>query len=277
MKNKEDYNADADAKLVLNKMKNKGQFDIVKVNTAEISFVGNPVDGPNGGTFPKQFIKDENKGTYLLTNGGYFKHVGDERKYAPAGLDTKILGPKANTATAFPNPFDEPEDYKTWYTTVEGSKGTKIHSGPDLKKEIKDLGLKQGIWKHKASGNPVGSLNHAAENNERIALLQFGSTSYSISYTCEHAANSARECGLPTDKFGELIDFFFSKMGETGKSISLSQKAVCLDGGPSVALFWVDSTKPDGLLLSQGGIGDNVPSGNDDMRKLGNLVKIVPK
>jgi hypothetical protein len=262
------YNADANAKSVLQKMKVNGQLDVVKVSNGDLTVVGNT----EGGTVPMSFTKKG--GNYLLTNGGYFQHLSSKPNFfEPAGEETTVKTADG-TVKKYANPFPLPEEYADVYTRIDGLENTKVFSGPDLKLNLPTIDGKAGIWKYKSTGNPVGSLNHAAEANERLALVRFGATHYSIAYTCKNLDHN-RICGLPTNSFKVLIDLFFSKMGETGKSIGKSDKAVCLDGGPSVSMIWNQGSTEK--VLSLGNNDDGTPIPGADIRKVSNLLKISAK
>ncbi|KAJ4983406.1 hypothetical protein SVAN01_11098 [Stagonosporopsis vannaccii] len=268
------YNADANAKSVLQKMKKNGQLDVVKVSSGDLTMVGN-VNDPDvvlstmRGTDPNSFTKKG--GHYLLTNGGFFQHMETRpRSFEPAGIDTMVKT-AAGTVQPFEEAYDVPAEYKDFYARIDGSEGTRIYSGPNLKQSIPGVTAKSGIWKYNEN-DPilVGRLSHASEPNERIALVSFGTTHYSIAYTAK-----ARSDGVDTNTFKTIIDLFFSKMGETGKSISSSTRAVCLDGGPSISMTWNEGATMEKLTL--GGAGDSTPAPGANGRKVSNLVKITAK
>jgi hypothetical protein len=268
------YNADANAKAVLVKMKRNTQLDVVKVLSGDLTVVGNVNDqdivlSTKRGTDPEAFTRKG--GDYLLTNGGFFQHLEMRpRSFEPAGEDTKVKTADG-TVMGYDEPFPLPAAYAQFYDQIDGLEDTRVHSGPDLKKVIPEISDKSGIWKYNAQ-DPilVGRLSHASESNERIALVRFGKTYYSVAYTCMN-----RDCGIDTNTFKVTIDLFFSKMGETGKSISASTQAVCLDGGPSISMTWNEGTKMEKLSL--GGAGDNTPAPGVNGRKVSNLIKIVAK
>ncbi|KAF2446076.1 hypothetical protein P171DRAFT_471705 [Karstenula rhodostoma CBS 690.94] len=243
------YNADANAKEILTAMKKNGQLDVVKISSGDLTVVGNvPEPGLVRGTDPNTFTKKG--GNYLLTNGGFFQHMETWlRSYEPAGEDT-MNGP------------------------IDGLKGTRVHSGPDLKKSIPEIDSKSGIWKYD-DNDPilVGRLSHASQDNERLALVRFGTTYYSVAYTCKEKVIGLRGCGFSTNKFKKIIDLFFTKMGQTGKSIHSSTQAVCLDGGPSISMTWNEGHRMEKLSL--GGAGDTTPLPSANGRRVSNLIKIV--
>lgn len=259
------YNADANAKLVLQSMRRNGQLDVVKVSSGDLTVVGNVVSGTNPDTFAKK------GGNYLLTNGGFFQHmIMRPRSFEPAGEDTQVKTADGSVK-GYKEPFPLPADYAPFYDQIDGLENTRVHSGPDLKKNIPEIDAKSGIWKYNENDpNLVGRLSHASEANERIALVRFGATYYSLAYTCQ-----LRECGIDTNKFKKIIDLFFSKMGETGKSISSSTQAVCLDGGPSISMTWNAGTTMEKLSL--GGKGDTTPAQGAKGREVSNLIKIAAK
>jgi hypothetical protein len=268
------YNADANAKAVLVRMKRNTQLDVVKVLSGDLTVVGNVNDqdvilSTKRGTDPEAFTRKG--GNYLLTNGGFFQHLEMRpRSFEPAGEDTMVKTADG-TVMGYDEPFALPAAYAQFYDQIDGLENTRVHSGPDLKKVIPEISDKSGIWKYNAQ-DPilVGRLSHASEPNERIALVRFGKTYYSVAYTCMN-----RDCGIDTNTFKVTIDLFFSKMGETGKSISSSTQAVCLDGGPSISMTWNEGTTMEKLSL--GGAGDNTPAPGVNGRKVSNLIKIVAK
>ncbi|KAJ4364848.1 hypothetical protein N0V95_000597 [Ascochyta clinopodiicola] len=268
------YNADANAKSVLIEMSKNAQMDVVKVSSGDLTVVGNVNDpdvilATKRGTDPDAFMKKG--GNYLLTNGGFFQHLEMRAgSFEPAGEDTMVKTADG-TVKRYAEPFPVPEAYAPFYDQIDGLEGTKVHSGPDLKKTIPEIDAKAGVWKYDSNDpNIVGRLSHASESNERIALVRFGRTYYIVAYTCK-----ARECGVNTNKLKKIIDIFFSKMGETGKSISSSTQAVCLDGGPSISMTWNTGSTMEKLSL--GGAGDLTPAPGTGGRKVSNLIKIVAK
>jgi hypothetical protein len=265
MGDRNSYNADANARVVLGKMNKDTQLDVVKISSGELTVVGNV----KGGTDPSTFTKKG--GNYLLTNGGFFQHLEMRpRSFEPAGEDT-VVKTTDGTVMGYEEPFLLPADYAPFYDQIDGLDNTRVHSGPDLKKNIPGISDGSGIWKYNDNDpNLVGQLSHASQPNERIALVRFSKTFYSVAYTCKN-----RNCGIETNDFKDIIDFFFSKMGETGKSISSSTQAVCLDGGPSISMTWNEGTTMEKLSL--GGAGDNTPAPGVNGRKVSNLIKIVAR
>ncbi|XPT00032.1 hypothetical protein M3J09_009194 [Ascochyta lentis] len=273
------YNVDGNVKIVLQKMKKNGQLDVVKVSSGEFTVVGNVNDqdivvAAKRGTNPTTFTKKG--GNYLLTNGGFFQHMEMKpRSFEPAGVDTAVKTADG-TITKFEEPFPLPADYAQFYDRIDGLENTRVHSGPNLKKSIPEISTKSGIWKYNEN-DPilVGRLSHASQLNERLSLVSFGTTYYSTAYTCKEMVPGLRECGINTNDFKAIIDLFFSKMGEIGKSISSSTQAVCLDGGPSISMTWNAGTKMEKLSL--GGAGDTTPAPGANGRKVSNLIKIAAR
>ncbi|KAJ4288046.1 hypothetical protein N0V90_012062 [Kalmusia sp. IMI 367209] len=268
------YNVDANAKVVLKAMNKNGQLDVVKISSGDLTVVGDVPD-PDlilRGTDPNTFTKKG--GNYLLTNGGFFQHMETRpRSFEPAGEDTMVKTADG-TVKAYEEPYPVPEEYAEFYDQIDGLDNTRVHSGPDLKKSIPGIDTESGIWKY-SDNDPilVGRLSHASQPNERLALVRFGKTHYSVAYTCKETVIGRRQCGINTNKFKKLIDLFFTEMGQAGKSISSSTQAVCLDGGPSISMTWNEGLTMEKLSL--GGAGDTTPLPGTNGRKVSNLIKIV--
>src|SRR5690242_8521111 len=265
MGNTDTYNADANAKLILTEMKKNGQLDVVKVFNGDLTVVGNAKGGTNPNTFAKK------GGNYLLTNGGFFQHmILRDRAFEPAGEDTMVKH-LDGTVTKYQQPFPVPADYAQYYDQIDGLDNTRVHSGPNLKKAIPELTGRQGSWKYSENDpNLVGRLSHASQPNERIALVSFSKTYYIVAYTSQ-----TRTGGVDTNHLKRIIDAFFLKMGETGKSISSSTQAVCLDGGPSISMTWNAGATIEKLSL--GGAGYLTPAPGANGREVSNLIKIAAK
>jgi hypothetical protein len=275
------YKGDASAKAVLDEIVLKGQLDVVKVATGDILVTGTVGRDPDDevdiihkdGTDPKKFAKDG--GNYLLINGGFFQHLFIRPKpYWPVGATKIEAGGKLVDLSVTADDWNQNaipimKEYAPYYQKIEGIKGTFVHSGPQLKTAIPEVNSASGVFKYVGDQMEKGALDHASQANERIALVTFASTRYVFAYTCE-----TRECGVHTNKLRDIIDKFFTKM-ESGKSLSSSTQAVCLDGGPSIYMSWNHGKTEDKIAM--GGNGDLTPPSTAHGRNMGTVLKIMAK
>ncbi|KAJ4290632.1 hypothetical protein N0V90_010850 [Kalmusia sp. IMI 367209] len=179
---------DPDAKTILAKMRSLGKFDVIEVTSAFMAVEGNA----HGGTSPNSYAG--HRGSYLLSNGGFF----NMKTFAPVGK------------TSVSDTFDPiPKAYADDYVEIEGEDGF-LHSGPDLMGGA--ISFSGDKWKyHKSNGaktkyaEMVGSLAHASQPNERLALVTlYNYNKYLFVYTAEK-----RENGLNVRGLKDLIGLWF--------------------------------------------------------------------
>jgi hypothetical protein len=247
---------------ILAKMRPNGKFDAVKVDAGYMEVVGKK----SGGAEPGAFEKEVGEG-YLLSNGGFFNLNNRD-----AVGDVVLM---INDQPVKQDSEPIPSIYQNNYIKVTGDDGSFFHSGPPLPPSG-DINFNHAKWKYwKDAGKTtqtsesklVGSLAHASQANERLALVEMDDGDYYLfAYTAAHRAD-----GLNIKGFRDLIVLFFgSGFTEHGSPT----QSVNLDGGGSIHVSWNDGSGGEPVRIARGAIADEIPLHSG--KKVANMVKITP-
>ena len=160
---KEPHPVTSEAGKVLNGMTLNSKFDVVKLTNAELDIVGNL----DSSSLPSQILVGNGK--YLLTNGGFFR-------MSRTPENRQSIGPSSLS----PNSEPIPQLYRDYYAELrEGSKF--LWAGPSLKTGVP---LREEAFKYESPQKDVpGSLAHASQPNERLAIAIVGRDKYIFTYT----------------------------------------------------------------------------------------------
>jgi hypothetical protein len=236
---------------VLNDMTLKGKLDVIKLTKATIDVVGNP----DRGVLPNQI--PTGTGKYLLTNGGFFWMSSEPEK-------RQSIGPTSLS----PNSKPIPKRYAEYYDELkEGSQF--LSAGPSLKSQV-PLNRPEFAWNEENAKIP-GSLAHASQPNERLAIVIVGRDKYIFAYTAETRAN-----GVTVNQLRGIINTFLQ--GFTSSSISAASKALNLDGGGSIFVAW--RKRGVETVIARGNVGDDGPPWGDgfeggDPREVANYLQLT--
>jgi hypothetical protein len=249
---------------VLSKMHMMGKLDVIGVKSGRLQIVGDPDQAMD----PRKVADLTGDGSYLLTNGGFFrmrKPLNERHSVGETSLGGKSV------------PI--PERYKDHYAQLEDG-DQFLSAGPNLKKalngndEIFDWKIEAN---HKtAEGRQLaGSLVHANQPNERLAIALVGNDKYIFAYTCVAARNC--KLAVTTNQLRLIMDEFLQVYA--GSSIAKASTALNLDGGGSLWVSWRENGKS--REIARGEVGDDgrpfeeaTPEAKGSFREVPNFLKI---
>ncbi|KAJ4286475.1 hypothetical protein N0V90_013175 [Kalmusia sp. IMI 367209] len=228
--------AKSKAHRILEVMRSNGKFDVIQIKRGHMYATGNPQGPDVHGVEYTDFMG--NSGNFLITNGGFFKKT-NPHKYA-------AVGETSTTDLTVPIP----PQYADYYEKIQGGYDTFLHSGPGL---LQPWTARGSDWVYNdVTKSIVGSLSHANEPNERLALaIAKNGDRYIFVYT----ANS-RNDGLNMRGWRNMILKWLEiwlRM-DTGDLEQLTN----LDGGTSINVVWKANGKP-AKRIAQGSIRDSLP------------------
>jgi hypothetical protein len=195
---------------------------------------------------------------YLLTNGGFF--FPDENNMEAR----KPIG-----ATSSSNDFVEiPPQYKQYYKELRDG-NQFLSAGPSLKKTV-PLRNMEFRWNNR-NKRIAGSLAHASQSNERLAIAVVGRDKYIFAYT---AANRFK-AGVDVNDLRDLIDTFLKAF--TTSSVAAATTVLNLDGGGSIFVAWRKRGKE--TVIARGSVNDDGPPFENDgfnkkPREVANFLKL---
>ncbi|KAF2786046.1 hypothetical protein K505DRAFT_368564 [Melanomma pulvis-pyrius CBS 109.77] len=219
---------------VLNDITLKGKFDVIRLTNAKIDVVCNP----DKAVLPNQI--PVGIGKYLLTNVDFFWMSSKPEKGQSIG--PTILSPNSKPI---------PDRYAEYYDELrEGSK--YLSAGPSLKSPV-SLSHPKFAWNEENTKIP-GSLAHASQFNERLAIAIVGRDKYIFAYTAER-----RDNGVTVNKLRVIIDTFLKEFASS--SVSAASTALNLDGGSSIFVAW--RKRGVETVIARGSVGDDGPPWGD--------------
>ena len=229
---------------VLSVMRIDGKFDVIQMKGSDMYAVGNVDDETVHGVAPMKYA--DHPGNFLVTNGGFFKN-SNPGKYAAVG-DT--------STTDLIQPI--PEQYAAYYERIQGVEDTYLYSGPGL---MQPWTARGPDWIYNDETSKItGSLSHASQPNERLALaITKNGDRYIFVYTAK-----SRGDGLNMRGWRNMILKWFEiwlKM-----DIDDLQQITNLDGGTSINVFWKGSGERV-KRIAQGSIGDSIPGSKSSHSK----------
>jgi len=245
-------------KAVLTQLNANRKLDVVVVSNSQLSIVGNPT----GGTHPEKFLRQQHH--YLLTNGAFFDMNDGPTRYFPVG-----------ESSTTPNSVPIPQVYAQYYQTLTGNDGSFLHTGPSLKNRLTldnnpDFEYRDAKGQRTPNSKLVGSLAHASQPNERVALATFpDGTRYFFALTTR-----ARKQGLNLNGMRDAINIFLQQFGGTQHQPENALEIVNIDGGGSVYVAWNRGKRAEPLVIAQGSNNDETPGLHDNPRTVGNLLRI---
>lgn len=276
-----DVKKDAPAQKVLARMSLSGLFTAVVMNSAHSSVVV-----PESGlTTPTDWIKANNVGTALITNGGFFITGSDPDLVADFNNGQKgkplpqaqYKGYSVGATSGTKNTVDYPSVHEGLYQRFTADDKTYLTSGPDLKKPVDTTvppeaqantnagKLQYFVYDNKGQRIPTapgsneyvrtefshipGGVVTSNEPNERAAVVIVdSSTKIAFAYTSE------RQTRMKINDLRDLISIFLQNYLK-GKRIEDTQMALNLDGGGSIYIAWVANGKTE--VIATGNLGQN--------------------
>jgi hypothetical protein len=204
------------AHKVLTEVRDGGKFDVIKIKGGHMYAAGSPKGPDVHGVHYTDYTTQP--GNVLLTNGGFFKNRG-LNKYAAVG-DT--------STTDLTVPL--PEDYAEYYEKIHGEQGTFLQSGPGLMHPWTASGPEWQFNDH--TKDIVGSLSHASQANERLALaIARNGDKFVFVYTANSRADGLNMRGW-RNMILKWLEFWYDM--DTGDL----EQLVNLDGGTSINVVW---------------------------------------
>lgn len=234
----------------IEEMRRYGKLDVIRITPAKLYALGKP----SGGTVYTDWTERPNS-NYLLVNGGFFKMTNPNR-HAAVG----------ETSTTESVPL--PDDYRNSYERIQGDDGSYLYSGPALLQRWKGRGPK---WEYNDITKAiVGSLSHANQPNDRLALVMMANgDKYIFAYTGDKRSDGMNMSGLRN-----IIMTWFEVWNP--RHVNAIQQITNLDGGGSINVVWQESGKRP-RRLAQGNVGDEIPTpGSPDPRRTANFIAISP-
>lgn len=276
-----DVKKDASAQKILARMPQSGLFTAVVMTGAHSSVVV-----PESGlTTPSDWIKSNNVGPALITNGGFFImgvdpdlvadfNNGQKGKPLP---QAQYKGYSVGATSGTKNTVDYPSVHEGFYQRFTADDKTYLTSGPDLKKPVDTTvppeaqantnAGKLQYYVHDDEGQRIptapgrddyvrtefshipGGVVTSNEPNERAAVVIVDScTKIAFAYT------SHRQTGVTINDLRDLISIFLENYIK-GKRIEDTQMALNLDGGGSIYIAWVANGKTE--VIATGNLGQN--------------------
>ncbi|CAI6334220.1 unnamed protein product [Periconia digitata] len=260
------------AQKVFGKMKTGGFLNVISFSgpNQNTLCVGDP-----GRNNPKDIAAKEAKagGKCVITNGNFFVLPGnskmtlsyngpvieDVHKYKGYSIGFTSTDPEEKQT------FPLPSDYAGYYERFEGTDGSYMWCGPDLKKELRvsepefcpdpprahDGTLedpnKIKFMRH-AYGSIPGSLLHAVGPADRLVTVIMSDTNkFIFSLTTKNKTKG----GLKLNDMRDLIDTFLKEFTEAKEDgISGAKQALNMDGGGSVYVIWVKGNGEQEVLAA---------------------------
>jgi hypothetical protein len=237
---------------ILGHMTLKGKLDVVKLTKAKMDVVGDK----RKGFLPSKIPVGKDK--HLLTNGGFFwmSDVPEE---------IQSIGP-----TSLLNNFKPiPPQYREYYEKLEED-GQYLWAGPSLKSEVpinrREFDYEEGNY------NIRGSLAHASQANERLAIAIVNGDKYIFAYTAKERRN-----GVNVNELRTIIDTFLIQFASS--SISAASTALNLDGGGSVYVAWrkrgVEKVLARGMVHDDGPPWENRFKTKKEVRDVANCLQFT--
>jgi hypothetical protein len=232
-------------------------LDVIRVNNGQIQVEGKA----SGGSHPEEWLTEP--GSYVLSNGGFFRMDGDKQPR---------IGKASHTTNAYPIPQEFLSDYAYLGSRTENN---FFATGPKLDKDLVFSDPKWKYWENRqakivsAVAKKSGSLAHESEPNERLVYVELRSGyRYLFAYTAWN-----KEHGVDLNKMRAIILVFLRHM----QSVTAPTKILNMDSGGSVYVAWKPAGRPF-EVLARGETGDGVPgepgSRAEHIREVTNYLKV---
>ncbi|TLD09435.1 hypothetical protein PspLS_11992 [Pyricularia sp. CBS 133598] len=239
------------SRKILLKMHANGMFTAVVIRNSRTSIVG----PPEGITRPDDYARTNFSSfryPFVLTNGGFFVRekshkfhdvLPDYRDHGLLGLplepgrfDHYSVGSTSVTTKVFPLPTI----HAGMYSTLRSEDGSSwLTSGPNFKVMLPE----ERNYTYVGPYNQVpGGLATSFDRNERLAVVQLGTSNIVFAYTC------VREHGMRINELHALVDLFLQTY--LRKSIFQSTLALNLDGGQSVFIGFQPGPRAPLMILA---------------------------
>jgi hypothetical protein len=243
--------ATENAGKILREMTLGAKLDVIKMPKAKLEVVGDPTRAL------KPDVVAKTKDTHLLTNGGFFEVRTDPTKRRSVG--------KTSLSDAF-HPISR--RYQQYYGELREN-SQFLSAGPTLQQRT-NFDRDEFVWREDNALIP-GSLAHASQPNERLAIAIIGSEKYIFAYTALKRAN-----GVNTNKLRTIMDTFLQEFA--GTTITKASIALNLDGGGSIHMAWRD--KGEETIIARGDVKDDGPPLEEgwkgsDPREVANYLKFT--